>query len=149
METQYKLLPYWTDNASTQPQSSMDTQAERIGEVVLPSLGFSMAALVAPMLNQLSRSDDHRWLTLVCTTAQAKDIAQWLKTTGAVINKLLLLTAEDTIGCLQLSEKVLYAGNSHTVVCWTDSLNPAAISPLEDAARAGDCAGVIIRQRHR
>ena len=147
MQTQQTLLPNWMDNSSTQIQQSVSAQEERIGEVILPSLGFSMAALVAPMLNQLSRSDDHRWLTLVCTTTQARDIAQWLKTTGAVINKLLLLTAEDKLGCLQLSQKVLQAGNSHTVVCWTKSLDPAAISPLEDAARIGDCAGVIIRQR--
>ena len=145
MHTQSTFLTPWPD--TTQAHHPVEALEERISEVILPSLGFSMAALVAPMLNQLSRSDDHRWLTLVCTTAQAKDIAQWLKTTGAVINKLLLLTAEDSRGCLSLSGKVLQAGNSHTVICWTDTFEQGAITPLENAAQIGNCAGVIIRQR--
>ncbi|WP_281646883.1 SulA-like leucine-rich domain-containing protein [Parendozoicomonas sp. Alg238-R29] len=144
MQTQNTLFENCSD---TKAQPSTITMEERISEVILPSLGFSMAALVAPMLTQLSRSDDHRWLTLVCANLQAKDIAQWLKTTGVVINNLLLLTAENNEGCLNLSNKVLAAGNSHTVINWTHGIDQKAMAQLEQSASAGDCAGIIIRQR--
>ena len=134
------------------PDSEQDTGStvisdERIGEVILPSLGFSMAALIAPMLTQLSRSQDQRWLTLICTSSQARDISQWLKTTGVVVNKLLLLSASSHNGCLELGAKALAAGTSHTVVTWLNNTLPAELEQLENAARAGNSAGLIIRQR--
>ena len=121
---------------------------ERISEVILPSLGFSTAALVAPMLTQLSRSDHPRWLTLVCNQNQAKDISIWLKTTGVVVDKLLLLSAKDDSACLHLGEKVLASGNSHTVVNWINGQPGTDLMELEQAAVRGNCAGIIIRQRH-
>ncbi len=134
----------WTVESTTEPFMAGD----RISEVILPSLGFSMAALVAPMLTQLSRSDNPRWLTLICNQHQSREISGWLKTTGVIVNKLLLLTAEDDAACLYLGEKVLAAGNSHTVINWLDGQPDRALVRLEQAARRGNCAGIIIRQRH-
>ncbi len=158
-QTQYQNFSFqWDEEPSYAPLAAIETTTaervmddvlpeERISEVILPSLGFSMAALVSPMLTQLSRSHNPRWLTLICTHAQAREISHWLKTTGVVINKLLLLTEEDDAACLQLGRKVLSAGNSHTVVCWANTMNPENLHQLERAARSSNSAGVIIRQR--
>ncbi|MCL6269801.1 CDP-glycerol--UDP-pyrophosphoryl-N-acetylglucosaminyl-N-acetylmannosamine glycerophosphotransferase [Sansalvadorimonas sp. 2012CJ34-2] len=138
----------FSQKSESSPDTGEDIMVEeRISEVILPSLGFSMAALIAPMLTQLSRSQDLRWLTLICTTSQATDIAQWLKTTGVVINKLLLLSAEDSEGCLELGKKALAAGTSHTVVTWLNPFTTSALAQLENAAQSGNSAGIVIRQR--
>ncbi|CAM3523650.1 SulA-like leucine-rich domain-containing protein [Parendozoicomonas haliclonae] len=145
-QLQSNLDLVWSQPA---PESAPASAAleDRISEVILPSLGFSMAALIAPMLTQLSRNHSPRWLTLICSQGQARDISRWLKTTGVVVNKLLLLTAEDEQGCLSLSRKVLAAGNSHTVISWLSQSPAMVMGDLEQAASIGDSAGVIIRQR--
>ena len=119
----------------------------RISEVIMPSLTFSLEALITPMLVQLSREDDQRWLTLICGTDLAHNISASLKAMGVNDDKLLLLTTNNPVATLDLSRRALASGLSHTVVSWTGRLGDRVLAQLDSAAVEGDCVGVVIRER--
>jgi cell division inhibitor SulA len=125
-------------------------QVQRISEFVFPAsireqgrpLPLSM---VLAMLGHLSHSADSRWLSCIGLPHTSK--RECLQA-GLDWQRFLQVFPSSRIAMLDLVERVLQAGRSHTVVCWLPAeLSERDLMRLESAAATGNCQGILIRHR--
>lgn len=101
-------------------------------EVYLPSLGF------------LSRTGLDRWLTwLVPQGMNKSSLLQY----GFDLTKTRFIYLKNQEQCFELLREALMEGNSHTVVGSPGRLTDEQITQLEQAARVGQCYGLLLRER--
>jgi cell division inhibitor SulA len=118
---------------------------QNIIEVVFPGEPRQQLSLILPMLTHLSYDNDQRWLTCIGPQFLSKKDCQRFQLNW---QRLLQVLPNNRCAVIDLAERALAAGKSHTVVC----LNPVALpgadmARLERAAAAGQCRGIVIHGR--
>jgi cell division inhibitor SulA len=118
---------------------------ERITEFVFPDQLQQHWSLILPLLSHLSHLPDSRWLSCIgLLHAQKKDCQQF----GLNWQRLLQVFPNNRCAVFELTERVLQAGKSHTVVSWLPHAPTAGeLARLEAAATNGHCQGIIIHSR--
>ncbi len=119
----------------------------RVNEVIAPAFSSLSICLITPILSQLTRNHDDRWLTLIASSAFTSEISHWLKNADLNTNKLLMLTADTSDQALNLACRALSSGNSHTVVVWINDLSEQGLDQLERSATFGGSDALAIRGR--
>jgi len=142
---------FTTHSSDAAPQTA---RCQRISEFVFPGNSQPGAAplplsLLLSMLGHLSHSSDSRWLSCIgLPHTSKKECLQ----SGLDWQRFLQVFPSHKVSVLELTERVLQAGRSHTVVAWL----PASLSNreadkdlarLEQAAAMGNCQGILIRHR--
>jgi len=124
--------------------------AQRISEFVFPRKHGSDSSplplsLVLSMLGHLSHSSDSRWLSCIgLPHTSKKECLQ----SGLDWQRFLQVFPSNKLAVLDLVERVLQAGRSHTVVAWLPKeVSEDDLMRLENAATAGNCQGILIRHR--
>lgn len=117
----------------------------RISEFVFPNAGPLPLSLILSMLGHLSHSRDSRWLSCIgLPHTSKKECLQ----SGLDWQRFLQVFPSNKVARLELAERVLQAGRSHTVVAWVPaSLADGDLARLEQAAAIGNCQGILIRHR--
>lgn len=116
---------------------------ERLSEMTLSGSNGHCRLLLAPILRELSEAADTRWLTLIAPPASLSQ--SWLRETSLNRDRILLLTASETQGKLELACKALMSGCSHTVITWFPHLDRASRLKLRAAAELGRTQSLNIR----
>jgi cell division inhibitor SulA len=128
--------------------------SELIVEFVLPGVGLGAGSgaareqlgLVLPVLGHLSRSGDHRWLCCIGSPLllTKRDCPQY----GIDWQRVLQVLPSPRCDVLDIAERALQAGRSHTVVFVVDAaLTPQQTARLDQAAQSGGCRCIVIRGR--
>ena len=117
-----------------------------INELILSGHPWQAEQLLTPILSQLS-SDSERWLTLILADKSDTKTLQWLKNCNLNQDKVQIFSSTDVNQTLELTQKALASGTSHTVVSWLGHLDKGWLSKLENAAQNGQCQGLAIRSR--
>ncbi|HEY3699533.1 MAG TPA: hypothetical protein VGK97_09390 [Spongiibacteraceae bacterium] len=116
----------------------------RIVEFVVPDASLRQLALIFPLLGHLSYCDDLRWLTCIGSLfISKKDCLQF----GLNRHRLLQVLPSRRCNVIEITERALLTGKSHTVVCVTEKISPQALIRLEHAAEHGQCRCIIVRGR--
>lgn len=134
------------------PQHVTPLQPQRISEFVFPA-GLQRdgravplpLSLVLSMLGHLSHSSDSRWLSCIgLPHTSKKECLQ----SGLDWQRFLQVFPSNKLAVLELTERVLQSGRSHTVVAWLPAaLSEKDMAKLEAAALAGNCQAILIRHR--
>ncbi|MBD9414990.1 CDP-glycerol--UDP-pyrophosphoryl-N-acetylglucosaminyl-N-acetylmannosamine glycerophosphotransferase [Pseudomonas sp. PDM16] len=119
-----------------EPQAPWLDEPEPFSELRLSGSLGNCRHLLGPVLRELSRNQDARWLTLVAPPASITNA--WLRSLGLNLDRLLLLQPRAGQDAAKLAREALRLGRSHTVVSWIN-LQPAQRASLTSAARLG-CA---------
>lgn len=127
------------------PADDCAETSEHIVEFVFPGAAWRQLGLILPVLGHLSHSGDQRWLTCIGSLLLTKkDCRQY----GLNWQRLLQVLPSPRCEVLDIAERALQAGRSHTVVCVVDAaLSAAQTAKLNQAARAGGCRCIVIRSR--
>ncbi|WP_062269947.1 SulA-like leucine-rich domain-containing protein [Endozoicomonas arenosclerae] len=128
------------------PVVKKEPERASINELILSGQPWQAEQLLTPMLNQLS-NDSERWLTVILADKTDQRTLQWLKTCGLDNSKVQIFSSNDVNQTLELTQKALASGTSHTVISWLRDLDKRWLSKLENAARNGQCQGLAIRSR--
>ncbi len=130
---------FTTNSADAQPHR------QRISEFVFPDSTPLPLSLVLTMLGHLSHHTDSRWLSCIgLPHTSKKECLQ----SGLDWQRFLQVFPSNKVAVLELTERVLQAGRSHTVVAWVPhSLSERDLARLEAAAATGKCQGILIRHR--
>lgn len=119
-------------------------QPSRISEFVVAAISARQLALIFPLLGHLSFSEDPRWLTCIGPLfISKKDCLQF----GLNRHRLLQVLPSRRCNIVDIAERALLTGKSHTVVCVTDAISERDLSQLEKAAELGQSRCLIIRSR--
>ena len=121
------------------------TNAEnRLNELSLSGSSSLSLHLLTPMLRELSAEQGDRWLTLIAPPKALN--RQWLRQSGVNRERILMLVPKAGQSALQLTERALRLGHSHTVVSFAD-LNSQARERLVNAATQGQsqALNVVLR----
>lgn len=135
---------------SLQLQSTADANpaptntAMRIVEFVFPGAARQQLSLILPVLGDLTNSGDQRWLTCIGPQLLAKKDCRRYRINW---QRLLQVIPSQKCAMIDLAERALQAGKSHTVVCLVNELNAEQLARLERAASIGNCQGIVIRGR--
>lgn len=114
-----------------------------ITEIVLPdSHDLSM---VMPSLAFLSNQHYDRWLTWICDTPKLD--RQQLQGYGFNLSHIRVIYPRDNEHGFWLFWEALAEGNSHTVIGKPGLLTDPQLARLESGARAGQCSGLVLRDR--
>jgi cell division inhibitor SulA len=133
-------LPFQFEQPADQPAPS-----QRIIEFVFPGEARQQLPLILPVLGHLSNSGDQRWLTCIGPQLLAKKDCQQYRLNW---QRLLQVLPNQRCAVIDLAERALQAGKSHTVVCVVaDTLSEQHLARLERAAATGNCQGIVIRSR--
>ena len=111
-------------------------------EIVLPAGGG--CRLVLPMLAHLSRVGDGRWLTWLAP--ESMSTSAW-RDYGFAATVRQIHTQAQSEQLVDLFEKALRLGNSHTVVAPLPKLTSKRTRQLERLASRHDCSGLVLRYR--
>lgn len=132
---------------SSNDAAAQTAPCQRISEFVFPSNSARSLplSLVLSMLGHLSHSSDSRWLSCIgLPHTSKKECLQ----SGLDWQRFLQVFPSNKLAVLELTERVLQAGRSHTVVAWLPaSLSDRDLARLENAAAIGNCQGILIRHR--
>jgi cell division inhibitor SulA len=135
MSTNPMQLPLTPHDAAT---------AQRIVEFVFPGEARQQWSLILPVLGHLTNNGDPRWLTCIGPQLLAKKDCRRYQLNW---QRLLQVLPNQKCAVIDLAERALQAGKSHTVVCVVGELNAAHLARLERAAAIGNCQGIVIRSR--
>ena len=125
------------DDASPQFQS--------IVEFVFPGEPRQQLSLILPTLAHLSHHSDQRWLTCIGPLFLSKKDCQAYQLNW---QRLLQVLPNQRCAIIDLAERALLAGKSHTVVCLAPTtLFASELNRLERAANLGRCQGIVIHGR--
>ena len=130
----------------TQPVATQESSGT-VNELILSGQPWQSGHILTPVLNELARDQERRWLTLILSDENASDTKNWLKTCGISSNRIQILNPRNSKKSLELTLKALASGTSHTVVSWLNQLDNSWLEKLESAARSGHCQGLAIRKR--
>jgi len=118
---------------------------QRISEFIFPGEARQQLPLILPVLSHLSNSGNQRWLTCIGPQLLTKKDCQQYRLNW---QRLLQVLPNQRCAVIDLAERALQAGKSHTVVCVVaDLLSDQHLTRLERAASAGNCQGIVIRSR--
>lgn len=116
----------------------------RIAEIIGTQTALS-SLLLAPFLKAVSVQNTERWMIFVNPPQPLDKNA--LQTMGVDPTSVLVLHCNTDKDALQLTQRALASGKSHTVVSWLNKLKTYPVSAFELAAQKGDSQGLVIRQR--
>ncbi len=120
------------------------TPPQRIVEFVFPGEARQQWSLILPVLGHLTNNGDQRWLTCIGPQLLAKKDCRQYRLNW---QRLLQVLPGQRGVVIDLAERALQAGKSHTVVCVVGELSAHNLQRLEHAAAAGNCQGIVIRSR--
>jgi cell division inhibitor SulA len=113
-------------------------------EFIIPDISLRQLAFIFPLLGHLSYNEDPRWLTCIGSLLLSKkDCRQF----GLNRYRLLQVLPSQRCDVVDIAERALAAGKSHTVFCQTAALSEQDLVRLEQAATRGQARGVIARSR--
>lgn len=138
------LQPYFElidDDASTAEQAG---SVQRIAEFIFPGEARQQLPLILPILAHLTNNGDPRWLTCIGPQLLAKMDCRRYRLNW---QRLLQVLPNQRCSVIDLAERALQAGKSHTVCVVAETLTAQDLARLERAAIAGDCRGIVIRGR--
>lgn len=116
----------------------------RVVEFVMPQISLQQLAFIFPLLGHLSYSEDPRWVTFIGPLLLSKkDCRQF----GLNRYRLLQVLPSQRCNVVDIAERALSAGKSHTVFCQAETLSTADLLRLEQAAARGEARCVIVRSR--
>ncbi len=119
-------------------------QTSRVVEFVVPQISLSQLAFIFPLLGHLSYSEDQRWVTCIgALLLSKKDCRQF----GLNRYRLLQVLPGQRCNVVDIAERALAAGKSHTVFCQVETLSEKDLARLELAATRGQARCVIVRRR--
>ena len=124
--------------------SEQQANASSLVEIVLPGDVRLHLPLILPILSQLTYGSERGWLTYVGTTLLSKKDCREFG-----LNWQRLLQVLPSIRChtLDIAERALISGRSHTVVAIATTCTSHQLQRLELAAREGKCRCILIRTR--
>jgi cell division inhibitor SulA len=127
-------------------ENAADTRAERrIMEFVCADDRRQQLPLLLSLMGHLSRTDDSRWLTCIGPAFFSKNDCLGYQVHWQRLLQVIPRSHESNV---ELAERALAAGRSHTVVWLMASApNEQTLRRLEKAAALGDCQGLIIHGR--
>lgn len=121
-----------------------DTKISRVVEFVVPQISLAELAFILPLLGHLSYSEDPRWVTCIGSPLLSKkDCRQF----GLNRFRLLQVLPSQRCNVVDIAERALLAGKSHTVFCQTETVSIQDLGRLEQAALKGMARCVIVRSR--
>jgi cell division inhibitor SulA len=130
---------------NVQPTLPLFDAPSRIVEFVFAGEPRQQLSLVLPLLAHLSQQDDPRWLTCIGPVFLGKRDCQQLQLNW---RRLLQVMPNHRVETIELCERALAAGRSHTVVCLAPAPPSAEVmARLERAAQQGKCQGIMIHSR--
>jgi len=113
-------------------------------EFVVPDISLPQLAFIFPLLGHLSYSEDPRWVTCIGPLLLSKrDCRQF----GLNRYRLLQVLPSPRCDVVDIAERALNAGKSHTVFCFAEALEDKDLIRLEQAAARGRARCVIVRSR--
>ena len=118
-------------------------------ELILSASETQQTQLLLPMLAQLTRLSEDKWITFVALDGFCEQLlnAEQLKTLGADHHKIRIVRAHTPADARWITWEALKLGNSHTVIASPGKLSAVEFSQLELAARAGNSQGLLLRCR--
>lgn len=123
---------------------SSDARTSRIVEFVVPQISLPELAFIFPLLSHLSYSEDPRWVTCIGSLLLSKkDCRQF----GLNRYRLLQVLPSQRCNVVDIAERALLAGKSHTVFCQAETVSAQDLLHLEQAAARGQARCVIVRSR--
>ncbi|KFX67914.1 CDP-glycerol--UDP-pyrophosphoryl-N-acetylglucosaminyl-N-acetylmannosamine glycerophosphotransferase [Pseudomonas taeanensis MS-3] len=136
------LAPTATPLLNEGRESPWQDESEAFSEMSLRGAAGHCLTLLAPILRELSQSDDERWMTLIAPPTSLTQA--WLRDAGLNRERILLLHPRGEQSALELAQEALKLGRSHTVVSWLHPLERSARQQLELAARQGKAQSLNI-----
>lgn len=125
--------------ATTEPNSTA-----HIVEFVMPAMSTHQLEFIFPLLGHLSFSEDQRWVTCIgMQLLSKKDCRQF----GLNRFRLLQVLPSQRCNVVEIAERALSAGKSHTVFCKAEFVLKEDLLRLEQAAARGQARCVILRSR--
>lgn len=116
----------------------------RVVEFIIPKISLRQLEFILPLLGHLSYSEDPRWVTCIGSLLLSKkDCLQF----GLNRYRLLQVLPSQRCNVVDIAERALTAGKSHTVFCQTEALSEQDLARLEIAAAHGQARCVIVRSR--
>ena len=131
----------------TQAQSQGNQQATPVSgitELIIANSSPEQAALIMPMIAFLTKSCVNRWVTWIAPQHMSRE---FLESFGVDTNFVRLIHCSDEESRLWITWEALAAGNSHTVIASPGKLTEKEFKQLENAARQGQCQGLLLRVR--
>lgn len=127
-----------------QPDDEANAPEQRIVEFVFPGEARQQLPLILPVLAHLTNNGDQRWLTCIGPQLLAKKDCRRYHLNW---QRLLQVLPNQRCAVIDLAERALQAGKSHTVCVVAEALSKQDLLRLERAATAGNCRGIVIRTR--
>ena len=119
-------------------------QAFGVTELILSASQPQHMAMVLPMIAQLVRSNNNRWLSWITTKPLDRSV---LLAAGIDISRLRFIYAQQSDDTCWITWEALRSGTSHTVIATPGILSSKALQQLEEAARIGKSQGLLLRAR--
>jgi cell division inhibitor SulA len=130
------------------PVESIDVEdnpsEQRIVEFVCPGDARQQLPLILPVLAHLTNNGDQRWLACIGPQLLTKSDCRRYHLNW---QRLLQVLPNRRCAVIDLAERALQAGKSHTVCVVAEALDAQDLLRLERAAAIGNCRGIVIRNR--
>lgn len=126
------------------PSDGAAESVQHIAEFIFPGEARQQLPLILPVLAHLTNNGDPRWLTCIGPQLLAKVDCRRYRLNW---QRLLQVLPNARCSVIDLAERALQAGKSHTVCVVAETLSAEDMARLERAAIAGDCRGIVIRSR--
>lgn len=120
------------------------TQQNGVTELVLPVEQLGDMAMVLPMIAHLSQRDNNRWMTWIAPQGLNR---QLLEAYGVDTQRLRIIHTQADTDCCWMIWEALSSGTSHTVIASPGVISDKALSQLDNAAKQGNCDGLLLRFR--
>jgi cell division inhibitor SulA len=127
---------------SIDPDDNLSEQ--RIVEFVCPGDARQQLPLILPVLAHLSNTGDQRWLACIGPQLLTKSDCRRFRMNW---QRVLQVLPNRRCAVIDMAERALQAGRSHTVCVIAESIDAQDLLRLERAAAAGNCRGIVIRSR--
>lgn len=127
--------------------ANQGNRATGVTEIVLPahhSLDIILPSLAFLSRNKSKTQNSDRWLTWLAPKGLCKEM---LADYGFDLASVRFIHPKNDEQCVDLFNKALAEGNSHTVVASPNSLTEKQLEQLENSSAKGQCSGLILRQR--
>lgn len=128
---------------SDAPYSDASAECQtRVTEIIQHNDQVSMAALLLPMITQLSHRG--RWLVLIAPPSSIS--REHLLNAGAVPERVWILQPDNNHSIETLACRALASGTCDTVISWHNhTLSEEELTALNQASATGGSQGIVIR----
>jgi cell division inhibitor SulA len=121
-----------------------NSSEQRIVEFVCPGDARQQLPLILPVLAHLTNSGDQRWLACIGPQLLTKGDCRNYRLNW---QRVLQVLPNRRCSVIDMAERALQAGSSHTVCVVTEAIDAQDLARLERAASIGNCRGIVIRSR--